>query len=83
MNPREMVPRLHASPFHFPSLHAHHQNIGRETESYACERHCELKCQVCVNTLKAHVWGEFPGGPVVKTLPIQCRGHGFNPWLAN
>lgn len=23
----------------------------------------------------------FPGGTVVdKTLPFQCRGHGFNPW---
>ena len=25
--------------------------------------------------------GDFPDGPVVKTLCSQCRGHGFNPWL--
>ena len=23
---------------------------------------------------------DFPGGPVVKTLRSQCRGHGFDPW---
>ena len=23
---------------------------------------------------------DFPGGPVVKTLCFQCRGHGFDPW---
>ena len=25
--------------------------------------------------------GDFPGGPVVKTLRFQCRGNGFYPWL--
>ena len=25
--------------------------------------------------------GDFPGGPVVKTLSFQCRGSGFGPWL--
>ena len=24
--------------------------------------------------------GDFPGGPVAKTLCSQCRGPGFNPW---
>ena len=24
-----------------------------------------------------------PGGPVVKTLHFQCRGHGFDPWSGN
>ena len=24
--------------------------------------------------------GDFPVGPVVKTLHFQCRGHGFDPW---
>ena len=24
--------------------------------------------------------GDVPGGPVVKTLNFQCRGHMFNPW---
>ena len=23
---------------------------------------------------------DFPGGPVVKTLHVHCRAHGFNPW---
>ena len=27
--------------------------------------------------------GDFPGGPVVKTLCFQCRGLKFNPWLGN
>ena len=27
--------------------------------------------------------GNFPGSPVVKTLSFQCKGQGFNPWLAN
>ena len=26
---------------------------------------------------------DFPGGPVAKTLPSQCRGPGFNPWSGN
>ena len=26
---------------------------------------------------------DFPGGPVVKTLPFHHRGHRFNPWLGN
>ena len=26
---------------------------------------------------------DFPGGPVVKTLCFQCRGHGFDPWSGN
>ena len=27
--------------------------------------------------------GDFPGGPVVKTLSLQCKGCGFDPWLGN
>ena len=26
---------------------------------------------------------DFPGGPVVKILCFQHRGHRFNPWLGN
>ena len=26
---------------------------------------------------------DFPGGPVVKTLRFQCRGHMFDPWSGN
>ena len=25
----------------------------------------------------------FPGGPVVKTVSVDCRGCGFDPWLGN
>ena len=25
-------------------------------------------------------WGDFPGGPVAKTLHSQCRGPEFDPW---
>ena len=32
--------------------------------------------------LKCTIW-EFSGGPVVKTLHFQCRGHGFDPWWRN
>ena len=24
--------------------------------------------------------GDFPGGPMVKNLPSNAKGHGFNPW---
>ena len=28
-------------------------------------------------------WGDFPGGPVVKTLCFQCRGCRFHLWSGN
>ena len=28
-------------------------------------------------------WGEFPGGPVIRTLHFHCSGPGFNPWSGN
>ena len=27
--------------------------------------------------------GDFPGGPVVKTLGFQCKGRRFDPWSGN
>ena len=36
--------------------------------------------------INAHIRKEkkdFPGGPVVKTLRFQYRGHKFDPWLGN
>ena len=33
--------------------------------------------------LKIYFILSFPGGPVVKTLRFQCRGHRFDPWLGN
>ena len=32
-----------------------------------------------VTSKKTSDW-EFPGGPVVRTLCIHCRGHRFDPW---
>ena len=28
-------------------------------------------------------FGEFPGGPLVRTLCFHCQGPRFNPWLGN
>ena len=28
-------------------------------------------------------YGDFPGGPVVRTLCFHCRGHRFDPWSGN
>ena len=28
-------------------------------------------------------YGDFPSGPVVKTLCFKCRRRGFNPWSRN
>ena len=33
--------------------------------------------------LKYSLFGDFPGGPVAKTVCSQCRGHGFHPWSVN
>ena len=34
-------------------------------------------------SLKLLSLGDFPGGPVVKTLQFQCKGHRFDPWSGN
>ena len=42
-----------------------------------------------VRSMEIHIreqrgsWGEFPGGPVIRTLYSHCRGCGFNPWSGN
>ena len=33
--------------------------------------------------LKLKNKGDFPGGPLVRNLPSQCKGHRFDPWLRN
>ena len=30
-----------------------------------------------------HIFWDFPGGAVDKTLCSQCRGPGFDPWSGN
>ena len=46
-----------------------------------------LLTQYWVNKVKIFVlknlFGDFPSGPVVKTLHFQCRGCGFDPWSGN
>ena len=32
---------------------------------------------------KNSAYGEFPGGPVVRTQHFHCRGPGFDPWSGN
>ena len=32
---------------------------------------------------KKNFSGDFPGSPVDKTLGLQCRGPGFDPWSEN
>ena len=32
---------------------------------------------------KKRQFGDFPDGPVAKTLISQCRGAGFDPWSGN
>ena len=29
--------------------------------------------------MRGYNWADFPGGPVVKTLCLHCRGHGSIP----
>ena len=32
---------------------------------------------------KVGMWGDFPGGPVAKTLSSQCRRPELDPWTGN
>ena len=36
-----------------------------------------------IHSLRFSCHGDFPDGPVVNTLPFQCMGHRFHPWLGN
>ena len=33
--------------------------------------------------MKTELGGDFPGGPVAKTLHSHCRGPRFDPWLGD
>ena len=37
-------------------------------------------CRVTGRQIQKRMRGDFPGGPVVKTLHFHCRGLGFDPW---
>ena len=45
-----------------------------------CELVFPLWRGLCLIHQKLQVRGEFPGGPVVRTLCFHCWGPGFNPW---
>ena len=34
-------------------------------------------------SLETTSYGEFPGGPVIRTQCSHRQGHGFGPWLGN
>ena len=38
---------------------------------------------VCYRLIYEEALAAFPGGPVVRTLSFQCRGHNFSPWVEN
>ena len=46
------------------------------------EEICDLNTCVGFKGMKSQD-SDFPGGPVVRTLHIHCRGHGCDPWLGN
>ena len=54
------------------------ERFSKQTKSICTIWHC---CPQH-NSKAGQIWG-FPGGPVVKILCFQCRGHGFDPWLGN
>ena len=62
---------------------------GLEEEQRERERRNETKKKTFSfntkkqNMIQKHMKRDFPGGPVVGTLPSQCRGGRFNPWSGN
>ena len=42
-----------------------------------------VESQVKKNIMDLSRVGDFPGGPVVRAVCFQCRGHRFDPWLGN
>ena len=42
-----------------------------------------LKVFGSARAIKGRDEGDFPIGPMVKTLRFHCREHGFDPWLGN
>ena len=54
------------------------QRVDREKN-----KHFNTICRVSAIYDKSNIldhWGDFPGGPVVKTLCFQGRGRGLDPW---
>ena len=43
--------------------------------------HKQRKGKMCVSFKDST--GDFPGGPMAKTLESQCRGPRFHPWSGN
>ena len=43
----------------------------------------EKRKKAGIHTLVESDWGDFPGGPMAKTLCSLHRGPGLNPWSGN
>ena len=54
--------------------------LGRPTPA---PRGHEAPLPILQITSKMSIYGDFPGGPVAKTLHSQCRGPRFDPWSGN
>ena len=59
-----------------------HQSLGAQTYSWV-ERGGETDLGIRQIKVKNQVPGDFPSGPVAKTLCSQCRVPGFDPWSRN
>ena len=79
---------LLSSEYLFSFCELSHSNTFTLTcgEGVLCLTHCNensvlslLACALQFRPLEVNYW-DFPGGPVVKTLPSQYRGPGFDPW---
>ena len=53
-----------------------HTWVYRQAYIYVC-------IYIYLSKFKMHKSGDFPGGPVVKTLCFHGREHGFDPWSGN
>ena len=52
-------------------------------EERKCISRAKSNKQFIPNHLRIPTNQDFPGGPMSKTLHIQCKGPGFNPWSRN
>ena len=62
-------------------------NLDSQLASDMCARVLVCACVGAKEGRGSHVrlnFGDFPGGPVVRTLCFHCYGaSGFNPWSGN
>ena len=61
---------------------AHGQHIN-PFSSYCMPREGLRTSELGKSSVLKRALGDFPGGPVVRTLPSNIRSCGFNPWLGS